>query len=256
MLTPTSSLFSGETCVSSQPRSAGHLTTLFAPVELPDGARIKQLAFYGTDTAASDIQSGCFEARSTCRRSPASPSRTELSVGPFSTAGSSGVVALSGPDNLEEVTGSFQTALGTNHRFHFVEVSMDTAASANHILCGVEVRYQVPMSTLDPGTVFHPIVPVRAYDSRIAAYPVSGPIANNTSRVIDISAGHDLVTGAVTLANAVPAGATAIAYNLTSAESTSTVSWQSRQATRPRSPPRRSTSTAPLGQRWNRWHRR
>ena len=97
---------------------------------------------------------------------------------------------------------------------------MNTLASAGHILCGVEVRYQVPISTLDPGTVFHPIVPVRAYDSRIAAYPVSGPIANNTSRVVDISAGHDLATGAVTLANAVPAGATAITYNLTSDQST------------------------------------
>jgi hypothetical protein len=129
---------------------------------------------------------------------------------------------LSGPDNLEEVTGSFQpsSVIGTNHRFHFVEVIMNTAALANHILCGVEVRYQVPMSSLDPGTVFHPITPVRAYDSRIAAYPLNGPISNNSSRVIDISAGHDLATGAVTLADAVPPGATAITYNLTSVPTT------------------------------------
>ena len=68
----------------------------------------------------------------------------------------------------------------------------------------------------------HPIAPVRAYDSRLAAYAVNGPIANNTSRIVDISSGHDLVTGGVTLANAVPPGATAITYNLTSAESTAT----------------------------------
>ena len=78
----------------------------------------------------------------------------------------------------------------------------------------------MPISTADPGTVFHPITPVRAYDSRLAGYPVNGPIANNTSRVVDISSGHDLATGAVTVANAVPAGATAITYNLTTAEST------------------------------------
>ena len=49
---------------------------------------------------------------------------------------------------------------------------------------------------------------------------MNGPIANFGSRVIDVSSGHDLATGAVTLANAVPAGATAITYNLTTDQST------------------------------------
>ena len=40
---------SDETCVYPAVGSGGTLTTLFAPVELPDGARIKQLAFYGND---------------------------------------------------------------------------------------------------------------------------------------------------------------------------------------------------------------
>jgi hypothetical protein len=212
---------SGDTCVFPS-ASPGSFTTLFAPVELPDGARIKQLAFFGDDNAVADIEVRLLRNQITVPPAPGTPTRTELSVGPFSTAGSSGVVALSGPDNLEEVTGSFQpsSVIGTNHRFHFVEVIMNTAALANHILCGVEVRYQVPMSSLDPGTVFHPITPVRAYDSRIAAYALNGPISNNSSRVIDISAGHDLATGAVTLADAVPPGATAITYNLTSVPST------------------------------------
>ena len=56
---------------------------------------------------------------------------------------------------------------------------------------------------------------MRAYDSRNSGYAVTGPIPNNSSRTVDISAGHDLATGAVTLAGAVPAGATAITYNLT-----------------------------------------
>src|SRR6185295_3460426 len=84
----------------------------------------------------------------------------------------------------------------------------------------VEVLYQVPVVGTDAGTVFHPITPVRAYDSRLAGYPVNGPIPNNSNRVVDISAGHDLATGAVTLADAVPAGATAITYNLTTDQST------------------------------------
>ncbi len=61
---------------------------------------------------------------------------------------------------------------------------------------------------------FHPIDPVRAFDSR---RPVPGPgvIPSGASRLISVADGRDLVSGAVTVANAVPAGATAITYNLT-----------------------------------------
>jgi hypothetical protein len=122
------------------------------------------------------------------------------------------------------VAGSFTPSGGTttDHRFHVVRVQLTNAAGVNHILCGIEVRYQVPVASADAGSVFHPITPVRAYDSRVAGYPVNGPIANFGSRVIDVSSGHDLSTGAVTLANAVPAGATAVTYNLTTDQSTTT----------------------------------
>ena len=39
--------FNGQTCVQSDATSAGSITVLFAAVELPDGARIKQIVFYG-----------------------------------------------------------------------------------------------------------------------------------------------------------------------------------------------------------------
>ncbi len=64
------------------------------------------------------------------------------------------------------------------------------------------------------GTTFHPIDPVRAFDSRVAAYPESGILAPNASRVIPVKDGHDFF-GNVTLADAVPPGATAVSYNLT-----------------------------------------
>jgi len=67
-----------------------------------------------------------------------------------------------------------------------------------------------------PGTAgsFHPIDPVRAFDSRRPA-PSPGLIASGASRVISVADGRDLASGAVTVANAVPSGATAITYNLT-----------------------------------------
>ena len=88
------------------------------------------------------------------------------------------------------------------------------------MLWGVEVRSQVPSSAADPGTVFHPISPTRAYDSRLEAFVPNGMRLNNSSRVIDVSAGHDLTTGDITATDVVPVGAAAITYNLTSVDST------------------------------------
>ncbi len=214
--------FSGLACVSPNALSGGGLTILFSSVELPDGAKIKQLTFFGSDSAATDIEIMLLRNETNIPLLLGSPTRSDLTVADFTTSGAPGTTVVSSPDNLEEVTGSFTPSLiaGSNHRFHSIEVILQNTALTNHVLCGVEVAYQVPISTADPGTVFHPITPVRAYDSRLTAYPVNGPIANNTSRVVDISSGHDLATGAVTVANAVPAGATAITFNLTTAEST------------------------------------
>lgn len=65
---------------------------------------------------------------------------------------------------------------------------------------------------------FHAISPVRVFDSRIASVPGSGQFQANTSRVISVKDGRDVITGVVNAANAVPSGATAIAYNLTVAD--------------------------------------
>ncbi len=63
-------------------------------------------------------------------------------------------------------------------------------------------------------TEFVPVDPVRAFDSRVAAYPQSGSLAPNQSRVIPVKDGHNSF-GTVTTPNAVPPGATAVSYNLT-----------------------------------------
>jgi hypothetical protein len=61
---------------------------------------------------------------------------------------------------------------------------------------------------------FHAVTPFRVYDSRAAA-PAPGPLAAGSSRDVSVADARDTTSGAVVTANAVPAGATAIACNLT-----------------------------------------
>jgi hypothetical protein len=61
---------------------------------------------------------------------------------------------------------------------------------------------------------FVAIDPARAYDSRLAAYTTSGVLAPNTNRVVSVKDAHN-GAGLVTTADIVPAGATAVTYNLT-----------------------------------------
>ena len=59
---------------------------------------------------------------------------------------------------------------------------------------------------------FHSLNPVRAFDSR---WPGGAKLASGGTKIVVIADGHDLVSGVVNQPNVVPAGATAIAYNLT-----------------------------------------
>lgn len=67
---------------------------------------------------------------------------------------------------------------------------------------------------------FHPIGPYRMYDSRLGTYPVSGKIAADDDRLIDVADGRD-IDGVVIAADAVPRGATAVSVNLTVTETES-----------------------------------
>ncbi len=64
---------------------------------------------------------------------------------------------------------------------------------------------------------FHPISPVRVYDSRLPD-PAPGTLANGESRVVSVKDGRNEGTGAVDAADAVPDGAIAVAGNLTIVE--------------------------------------
>ena len=69
---------------------------------------------------------------------------------------------------------------------------------------------------------FHAINPIRAYDSRQAGYSGNNGILERTaSREVSIADARDN-TGTVVTANAIPSGATAIAFNITVAGTTGT----------------------------------
>ena len=62
---------------------------------------------------------------------------------------------------------------------------------------------------------FTPINPVRVFDSRNAGFPTPGVFAAGSSRAVSVKDGRNQTTGAVTLADAVPNGATAVTFNVT-----------------------------------------
>jgi hypothetical protein len=61
---------------------------------------------------------------------------------------------------------------------------------------------------------FHPIATVRVADTRLPL-PAQGAISAPGNKVLSVADGRDLATGAVTAANVVPAGATAVSGNIT-----------------------------------------
>lgn len=67
---------------------------------------------------------------------------------------------------------------------------------------------------------FTPINPVRVFDSRNAAFPTPGTFTPGSSRVINVKDGRNQATGALTVADAVPAGATAVTFNVTATATT------------------------------------
>lgn len=81
-----------------------------------------------------------------------------------------------------------------------------------------EVRF-VKLAGAPTAGAYTAITPQRAYDSRQSNYAVKGAMAPNSSRVIGVADGHSS-NGTVTLANAVPVGATAVQINLTAAAMT------------------------------------
>ncbi len=203
-------IFDGNTCrKSSTPAGTG----LDAPIELPIGSRIQNVVFFGSDNnpiknVAVRLYRESIEEGGTSAATRSTGAST-LPITEFTTTGLTGTIILSSPGTLNELAGDLNGA-NAPHRFHTVEVVLP---GDNLVLCGIEILYDF-VEPANPGTTFFPITPARAYDSRQAAYAVKGPLAPNASRIVDVSAAHT-AAGVVSLADVVPAWATAVTYNLT-----------------------------------------
>jgi hypothetical protein len=119
-------------------------------------------------------------------------------------ADGSGRVLLSMPG----VTGSADTG---------VVGSIARDSGGNLWYCHTTNKWSKLAGTSTAGA-FHAIAPVRVYDSRAAA-PLPGILAPNASRVVSVKDARSSV-GTVVVANVVPAGATAVTYNVTATATT------------------------------------
>ncbi|MGB8861884.1 MAG: hypothetical protein WCC60_21695, partial [Ilumatobacteraceae bacterium] len=68
---------------------------------------------------------------------------------------------------------------------------------------------------------FHAITPTRVYDSR-QPQPSPGPLSNGQNRTITVKDARTVNGGAITITNAIPTGATAVAANITITATTGT----------------------------------
>jgi len=115
---------------------------------------------------------------------------------------------FSGPGNLPKTPPPTRTDL------HFAgEMEVDTNGDlwwcVENGLPGTWRKLAGPMTA----GAFHAISPARVYDSRFA----EGPLGAGASRIVSIKDGRD-GAGVVTTPDVVPVGATAIAYNITVAD--------------------------------------
>jgi hypothetical protein len=92
------------------------------------------------------------------------------------------------------------------------EIDIDTAG--NVWLCVVAGTPGIWRKIGGPASAgaFHAISPVRAYDSRWAG---GTRLSSGGQRLVSVADGHDILTGVVNAPDSVPAGSTAVAYNLT-----------------------------------------
>ncbi len=174
-------------CLVPSSSSTGNLTEVVSPVELPDGAQITGLSFYGEDSNnASDITIRLQKTEVfTAGLIGGSDSITGSEVVSFSTSGLSGVGSVFQDVNPDELTGSTGSVLtGFTSRYYFIEVEMNNAATSSHKLCGISIFYQVPTS--GDNQVFTPLTPCAIFDSR-PGQGGTGIFAANETRTVTVT---------------------------------------------------------------------
>lgn len=175
--------------------SASSLFTL--PMDLPQGATVNQVIWYITDNNSSASAS-----MYTSRFVPSNDALVDVTSSFTSFAGASTAI--------QAIVATPGSAVVVDNSAASLLLQVGLGSTSNMTLWGARVGYTP--ATRD----FHPIPPTRVYDSRFDALGLLTP--SEGTRVTNVNDGIDLGTGAVNAPNVVPAGATAIAYNLTISE--------------------------------------
>jgi hypothetical protein len=123
------------------------------------------------------------------------------------------VVAEGGQAQLYLEPGAVGPTLAIAHSAGEIAYDDDDVLAAC-VATGNPGTWRVLASPQTAGSL-HPITPTRVYDSRRPLPTGGGPLSSGVVRTISVADARDLVTGAVTTTDVVPAGATAIAYNVT-----------------------------------------
>jgi hypothetical protein len=170
--------------------SAFSASAVLCPLDIPTGGRLVRIDFYGYRAAAGTQTWRMLELDAT-----------------------TGLVAFISDTVSPNGTGLLHTELTG------IDIAVQPGrqliadllfSSANNAYSSVVYQYMPPPPA---GLLFTPLTPFRAYDSRWPG--AAGPLAANTNRTVSIKDAHNTDTGAVTVADVVPAGAQAVTYNLT-----------------------------------------
>lgn len=175
------------------PRPNGTATT--CDIQLPHGARVREIQVSGSGGTTAYLERQPYGAYS------------------WSTVGSA--VTAAGTGLQTGITTGLNHIVNRTTGTYVIFVPMSNTQAISSVAVGYDMA----------PTGMVPISPVRVYDSRWAAGAATagltlGPITGGQSRTVSVADGRNLGTGAVTTAGAVPAGASAVAYNLTLSNTT------------------------------------
>jgi hypothetical protein len=175
------------------PRPTG--TGTVCDIELPHGARVREIQVTGSASTQVFLE------------------RQPYGTYSWTQIGSATTVAGSGLQTGK--TSGLSHVVDRTTGTYLIFASLTNTQAISSVAVGYDMA----------PTGFVPISPVRAYDSRWTASGSTagltlGVISGGDARTISVADGRDLNTGAITSPNAVPAGASAIAYNLTLSNTT------------------------------------
>lgn len=182
--------------------------------------------FAGSEDGDGGHFSGSTAVRASAIRNGPATAATPLAGGAgIVTLGTYGVVAAFGAkahmllttSNIDDFGSVPKTVPPTRTDAHQRgEIDTDSAGDLWYcVTAGTPGTWRKLSGATTAGT-FHAITPTRVYDSR-RAEPAPGVLATGASRTVSVKDGRNIDTGAVdtTKLNIVPAGATAIACNIT-----------------------------------------